>query len=248
MEIMNNKKLSIVIMAAGRGTRMNSELPKVLHRLSGETLLNHVIATAEELTPENIVTVVGHEAQMVKDSVNNNDILFSMQKDQKGTGHAVMQTQNHLENFDGNTLVLSGDVPLISKDTLHSLIVKHEINNYDATMLTAEINNPTGYGRVIRDNKNNLKYVCEHKDCNEQELKINEINSGIYVFNNKLLFDLLPKLDNDNAQAEYYLPDVLTLIVNSNGNVGLKRTSDFIEIQGINTLEQLSELEKEYKK
>ena len=248
MEIMNNKKLSIVIMAAGRGTRMNSELPKVLHRLSGETLLNHVIATAEKLIPENIVTVVGHEAQMVKDSVNNNDILFSMQKDQKGTGHAVMQTQNHLENFDGNTLVLSGDVPLISKDTLHSLIVKHEINNYDATMLTAEINNPTGYGRVIRDNKNNLKYVCEHKDCNEQELEINEINSGIYVFNNKLLFDLLPKLDNDNAQAEYYLPDVLTLIVNSNGNVGLKRTSDFIEIQGINTLEQLSELEKEYKK
>ena len=248
MEIMNNKKLSIVIMAAGRGTRMNSELPKVLHRLSGETLLNHVIATAEELTPENIVTVVGHEAQMVQDSVNNNDILFSMQKDQKGTGHAVMQTQNHLENFDGNTLVLSGDVPLISKDTLHSLIVKHEINNYDATMLTAEINNPTGYGRVIRDNKNNLKYVCEHKDCNEQELEINEINSGIYVFNNKLLFDLLPKLDNNNAQAEYYLPDVLTLIVNSNGNVGLKRTSDFIEIQGINTLEQLSELEKKYKK
>ena len=234
MEIMNNKKLSIVIMAAGRGTRMNSELPKVLHRLSGETLLNHVIATAEKLTPENIVTVVGHEAQMVKDSVNNNDILFSIQKDQKGTGHAVMQTQNHLENFDGNTLVLSGDVPLISKNTLHSLIVKHEINNYDATMLTAEINNPTGYGRVIRDNKNNLKYVCEHKDCNEQELEINEINSGIYVFNNKLLFDLLPKLDNNNAQAEYYLPDVLTLIVNSNGNVGLKKTSDFIEIQGIN--------------
>ena len=170
--------------------------------------------------------------QFISESTDN-DILFSMQKDQKGTGHAVMQTQNHLENFDGNTLVLSGDVPLISKDTLHSLIVKHEINNYDATMLTAEINNPTGYGRVIRDNKNNLKYVCEHKDCNEQELKINEINSGIYVFNNKLLFDLLPKLDNDNAQAEYYLPDVLTLIVNSNGNVGLKRTSDFIEIQAV---------------
>ena len=124
MEIMNNNKLSVVIMAAGRGTRMKSELPKVLHHLSGETLLNHVITTAEKLTPENIITVVGHEAQMVQDSVNKSDILFSIQKDQKGTGHAVMQTQNHLENFDGNTLVLSGDVPLISKDTLHSLIVK----------------------------------------------------------------------------------------------------------------------------
>ena len=165
METMNNKKLSIIIMAAGRGTRMNSELPKVLHNLSGETLLNHVITTAEKLRPDNIITVVGHEAQMVKDSVNKSDILFSIQKDQKGIGHAVMQTQNHLENFDGNTLVLSGDVPLISKNTLYSLIVKHEGNNYDATMLTAEINDPTGYGRVIRDNKNNLKYVCEHKDC-----------------------------------------------------------------------------------
>ena len=103
METMNNKKLSIIIMAAGRGTRMNSELPKVLHNLSGETLLNHVITTAEKLRPENIITVVGHEAQMVKDSVNKSDILFSIQKDQKGTGHAVMQTQNHLENFDGNT-------------------------------------------------------------------------------------------------------------------------------------------------
>ncbi|MAV89358.1 MAG: UDP-N-acetylglucosamine pyrophosphorylase [Candidatus Marinimicrobia bacterium] len=245
---MNNNKLSVVIMAAGRGTRMKSELPKVLHHLSGETLLNHVITTAEKLTPENIITVVGHEAQMVQDSVNKSDILFSIQKDQKGTGHAVMQTQNHLENFDGNTLVLSGDVPLISKNTLHSLILKHESNNYDATMLTAEINDPSGYGRVIRDNKNNLKRVCEHKDCNEKELKINEINSGIYVFKNKLLFDLLPKLDNDNAQSEYYLPDILTLIVNLNGNVGLKRTNDFTEIQGINTFKQLSELEKEYKK
>ena len=248
MEIMNSKKLSIVIMAAGRGTRMNSDLPKVLHHLSGKTLLNHVIATAEKLNPQNIVTIIGHEAKMVQDSVNNGNILFSIQKEQKGTGHAVMQTRNHLENFDGNTLVLSGDVPLISKGTLYSLILKHESNNYDASMLTAEINNPTGYGRVIRDNKNNLKNVCEHKDCNEEELKINEINSGIYVFNNKLLFNLLPKLDNDNAQSEYYLPDVLTLIVNSNRRVGIKKTNNFIEIQGINTLEQLLELEKKYSK
>ena len=160
-------------------------------------------------------------------------ISYFNSKRQKGTGHAVMQTQNHLENFDGNTLVLSGDVPLISKDTLHSLIVKHEINNYDATMLTAEINNPTGYGRVIRDNKNNLKYVCEHKDCNEQELKINEINSGIYVFNNKLLFNLLPKLDNDNAQAEYYFARCSNINSKFEWKCWPKKTSNFIEIQGI---------------
>ena len=127
MEIMNNKNLSIIIMAAGRGTRMNSEMPKVLHHLSGKTLLNHVISTAEKLNPENIITVVGHKAQMVQDSVHNGEILFSMQKEQKGTGHAVMQTRNYLENFDGNTLVLSGDVPLISKGTLYSLIDSPEL-------------------------------------------------------------------------------------------------------------------------
>ena len=113
-----DSNLSIVIMAAGRGTRMNSDLPKVLHRLSGETLLNHVISTSLELNPKKIVIVIGHESKMVKDSVLNKNILFSIQKEQKGTGHAVMQTSEHLENFEGNTLVLSGDVPLIKKHTL----------------------------------------------------------------------------------------------------------------------------------
>ena len=243
-----NSDLSVVIMAAGRGTRMNSDLPKVLHELSGKTLLNHVISTSLELSPKKIVIVVGHEAQMVRDSVPNKNILFSIQKEQKGTGHAVMQTSEHLEAFDGYTLVLSGDVPLIKKETLLSLIQRQDSSGYDASMLTAQIDNPTGYGRVIRDQNNNLKEVREHKDCNSKQLEVDEINSGIYVFNNKLLFDLLPRLQNDNEQSEYYLPDVLTLIVQSRGNIGLEKTNNIIEIQGVNTIEQLSGLEAVYEK
>ena len=245
---MMDSNLSIVIMAAGRGTRMNSDLPKVLHRLSGETLLNHVISTSLELNPKKIIIVIGHEAQMVKDSVTNKNILFSIQKKQKGTGHAVMQTSEHLENFEGNTLVLSGDVPLIKKDTLLSLIERQDRSGYKASMLTAQIDDPTGYGRVVRDQDDNLEEVREHKDCNAEQLEINEINSGIYVFDNKLLFDLLPRLQNNNAQSEYYLPDVLSLIVQSKGNIGLEKTNNFIEIQGVNTIEQLSGLEKVYEK
>ena len=239
--------LSVVIMAAGRGTRMNSDIPKVLHQLSGKTLLQHVIDTAKELDPKKIVVIIGHKAQMVRDSVESNEILFSYQLEQKGTGHAIMQTEEHLKDFKGQTLILSGDVPLIKKSTLLSLIKKQIDNNFEASMLTAEISDPSGYGRVIRDN-NNLKEVREHKDCNEDELLIKEINTGIYVFNNQGLFDLLPKLKNENTQSEYYLPDVLPMIVSSGGNIGLEKSNNFTEIQGVNTLEQLSILEQTHEK
>jgi len=238
--------LSIVIMAAGKGTRMESDIPKVLHKLLNKTLLNHVIDASLGLNPRKIVVVVGHEAQMIKDSVESKEVLYSLQTEQRGTGHAIMQTREHLESFEGNTLILSGDVPLIKKSTLLSLIERQKKGGYDACMLTAKINNPEGYGRVIRDENNNLKRVCEHKDCEPDQLLINEINSGIYIFNNKILFQLLPKLRNNNSQSEYYLPDVLTMIVNSNGNIGLEKSNNFIEIQGVNTMEQLLSLEKNH--
>jgi len=235
--------LSVVIMAAGKGTRMNSDIPKVLHELSGKTLIGHVIDTARRLNPKKIIVIIGHEAQMVEDSINSSDILFSYQLEQKGTGHAIMQTEEYLKDFVGQSLVLSGDVPMVKKSTLASLIEKQIDNNFEASMLTAEIMNPTGYGRVVRDENNNLKEVQEHKDCNQEELLIKEINSGIYVFNNQRLFELLPKLKNENAQSEYYLPDVLSMIVSSGGNIGLEKSNNFTEIQGVNTLEQLTELE-----
>ena len=236
--------LSIVIMAAGKGTRMNSEIPKVLHELSNKTLISHVIDTARQLNPEKIIVIIGHEAEMVRQSIDASDILFSYQLEQKGTGHAIMQTEEHLKDFKGQTLVLSGDVPMIKKSTLSSLIDKQTENNFDASMLTSELVDPSGYGRVIKDYHGNLKEVREHKDCNDQELLIKEINSGIYVFKNQTLFNLLPKLKNQNAQSEYYLPDVLPMIVALGGNIGLEKSNNFTEIQGVNTLEQLNELEE----
>ena len=235
-------------MAAGKGTRMRSDIPKVLHKLSGDTLLNHVIKTAKKLSPDNIVIIIGYQLDLIKKSISSDDILYSIQKNQYGTGHAVMQAKNHLENFKGNTLILSGDVPLIRASTLSLLINKHESGGFDASMLTADMQNPDGYGRVIRDINGNLKKVQEHKDCNSKELEINEINSGIYIFNNQKLFKLLPKLDNNNQQAEYYLPDVLSMIVLDNGKIGLEKIKKNDEIQGINTLEQLSYLENIYEK
>jgi len=223
---------------------MNSEIPKVLHKLASKTLIGHVIDTAKKLNPEKIIVIIGHEAQMVRDSIDDGDILFSYQLEQKGTGHAIMQTEEHLKDFIGETLILSGDVPMIMESTLNALVDKQIKNNFDASMLTAEIIDPSGYGRVVRDSNNNLKEVREHKDCNDEELLIKEINSGIYVFKNQKLFDLLPKLKNENAQSEYYLPDVLPMIVSLDGNIGLEKSNNFTEIQGVNTLEQLNELEK----
>ena len=235
-------------MAAGKGTRMRSDIPKVLHKLSGDTLLNHVIKTAKKLSPDNIIIIIGYQLELVKKSVSLNDILYSIQKNQYGTGHAAMQAKNHLENFKGNTLILSGDVPLIKASTLSSLINKHESGGFDASMLTADMRNPDGYGRVVRDIDGNLKKVQEHKDCNSKELEINEINSGIYVFDNQKLFELLPKLDNNNQQAEYYLPDILSMIVMDGRKIGLEKIKNNDEIQGVNTLEQLSYLENIYEK
>ena len=235
-------------MAAGKGTRMKSSIPKVLHKLSGDTLLNHVIKTASKLSPDNIVVIIGYKLELVKESVSSNEILYSIQKNQYGTGHAVMQAKNHLKEFKGNTLVLSGDVPLIKASTLSSLINKHESGGFDASMLTADMEKPDGYGRVVRDLGGNLKRVQEHKDCNTEELEINEINSGIYIFNNQKLFELLPKLDNNNQQAEYYLPDVLSMMVTGGDKIGLEKIANNDEIQGVNTLEQLSYLENIYEK
>ena len=235
-------------MAAGKGTRMKSNIPKVLHKISGKTLLNHVIDNAKSLNPEKIIIIIGYQSELVRQSVLSENILYSMQKEQYGTGHAVMQAEDHLKKFQGDTLVLSGDVPLISTETLSSLLTKHKLGKFDACMLTADMKDPYGYGRVIRDNNGNLRKVQEHKDCNLKELDINEINSGIYIFNNQKLFELLPKLSNQNIQSEYYLPDILSMLVRDGGKIGLEKIKNNNEIQGVNTIKQLSDLEKIYEK
>ena len=231
-------------MAAGKGTRMNTELPKVLHTLKQQSMIEHVINKTIQIKPDKIIVVVGYKSELVKKHLINYNVEYAMQHKQLGTGHAIMQCKNILNDFKGNTLILSGDVPLITKKTLSNLYQMHIKNNSSATVLSATIKNPSGYGRIIR-NKNNFISIVEEKDANEKQKKINEINTGIYIFNNKILFKHIRKINNNNNQSEYYLPDVLPIILKNKYKIIVHSTSNETEIKGINTIEQLNELEKQ---
>jgi UDP-N-acetylglucosamine diphosphorylase/glucosamine-1-phosphate N-acetyltransferase len=241
-----NNKLAVVIMAAGKGTRMQSDLPKVLHKVGGKPMISHVIHTAKELNASRIIAIIGHEYKLVEETLKNENIEFAYQFEQKGTGHAVDQCRTQLKDFDGDVLVLSGDVPLLSSATLNQLITVHQDSNATASLLTADFEDPTGYGRVIRSSSNSLEKIVEHKDASNEILAINEINAGIYVFNSKILFELLPQVNNQNVQQEYYLPDVIPLILFKKGIVSIDKTKNNLEIQGVNTIEQLRILDEKY--
>ena len=230
-------------MAAGKGTRMNTELPKVLHTLKQQSMIEHVINKTIQIKPDKIIVVVGYKSELVKKYLINYNVEYAMQHKQLGTGHAIMQCKNILNDFKGNTLILSGDVPLITKKTLSDLYQIHIKNNSSATVLSATIKNPSGYGRIIR-NKNNFISIVEEKDANEKQKKINEINTGIYIFNNKILFKNINEIDNKNKQTEYYLPDIMPILIKKNHKVVVHQIIDENEIRGANTIEQLDELEK----
>jgi bifunctional UDP-N-acetylglucosamine pyrophosphorylase/glucosamine-1-phosphate N-acetyltransferase len=225
---------------------MESELPKVLHPIAGKPMVSHVIQRAVELGAEKIVTIIGYKHEMVKSEICNEPTEFAYQLEQLGTGHAVLQCQENLSEFDGQVLILSGDVPLISTSTLNNLLQTHVNSNCDATILTAEINDPTGYGRVIRTDKNNLSKIVEHKDASDDELAVREINAGIYIFESRRLFQLLPQVKNENAQGEYYLPDVLTLLLEQNKKVAIEKTNNITEILGVNNIQQLQQLDEKF--
>ena len=175
-----------LILAAGAGTRMKSQKPKVLHEICGKPMLQHVIDTAHELNVDQIVVVVGHGAEKVQEAIEDN-VDYVYQEEQLGTGHAVMQAKSFFENYKGNVLVLYGDTPFISAKTLQKFMEYHKENHLDATILTAKIEDPTSYGRIIRNKKGQIKAIVEHKDANAEQLKINEINSGMYYFKADLL-------------------------------------------------------------
>jgi UDP-N-acetylglucosamine pyrophosphorylase len=237
--------LAVVIMAAGKGTRMKSSKAKVLHELNGRALIEHVLNTAKKLNPSYVVLIVGHQAEEVQEATSVYDVAYALQQPQLGTGHAVMQAESTLNNFDGDVLILSGDVPLVSYETLNNLVSHHKETKAVATVLTTELVDPTGYGRVVRDKSgSDVLKIVEHKDASEAERAINEINSGIYVFHNKRLFNALNQVDNNNAQGEYYLPDVFKLFFKDRLKISAIKTPNFNEIRGINTVEQLEEAEK----
>lgn len=238
---MSNTALNICILAAGKGTRMGSDLPKVLHTINNKPIIHSVIEKSLLLSPNKTILIIGYKKDIIKESVKKFDIDFAYQNKQKGTAHAIEQCIDQIKMDDGDTLVLSGDVPLISIDTLIKLIDIHKKNNSLASILTAHIEDPSGYGRIVRDNNNNFLKIVEHKDASIDELKINEINSGIYIFNTDSLCKNISLVKNNNNQEEYYLTDIFDFI-NSN-SVSIYTTDNINEINGINTIEQLENIE-----
>lgn len=239
------KQLAVVIMAAGKGTRMKrDDIPKVCNPVLGKPLIQYVVDQAKSLKATRIICIVGHQQEVVREALKNEPVQFAEQLEQLGTGHAVLQTEDLLADFDGDVIVLSGDVPLLKGSTLVSLLEKHQREKYAATVLTALAADPTGYGRVLRTDNDLFDCVVEHKDATKEQLNINEINSGIYVFDSKKLFAELNKVGNSNAQGEYYLPDVLPLLQIAGAKVGVEICETFSEIQGINTVDELKTVEE----
>ncbi len=238
------KKLATVILSAGQGKRMKSDLPKVLHPLLGRPMVHYVIDVAEQVGSVRTVLIVGHKKERVIEATRQRDVEYVEQREQLGTGHAVLQAAPLFKDFPGDILVLSGDVPLLRARTLQQLIDVHRRDEAVATMLTAHMEDPTGYGRVVRDAQGFVQEIVEEKDATDAIRQIKEINVGIYVFQAQPLFEALPRVDNNNAQGEYYLPDVLKIFVQEGRRIAAVPSPDPEETHGINTVEQLKQAEQ----
>jgi bifunctional UDP-N-acetylglucosamine pyrophosphorylase / glucosamine-1-phosphate N-acetyltransferase len=243
----NAQALDVLVLAAGLGTRMKSNLAKVLHKLGGRTLVARVCETARGLNPQRIYVVVGHQAEdvqaAVEDDLGKDLISFVKQVEQRGTGDAVMAAQNEFASANSTLLVLSGDVPLIRAETLRALIEKHQDADAACTVLTIRLDNPTGYGRVVRDGADEFARIVEQKDASEEERLIREVNSGIYCFDSRKLFQALAQVKPTNKQGEYYLTDVPAILRAGGERVGVYLHPDAREVSGVNTRAELAEFE-----
>ena len=232
-----------VILAAGMGTRMKSKMPKVLHKVCGKPLSKWVIDASEAAGADKVCAVVGHKAETVKEVLG--DVCeFALQAEQKGTGHAVMQAIDVIKNSKGEVVILNGDTPLITAETINKAIEYHKNNGNQATVITAILDDATGYGRIVRDNDGSVLKIVEQKDASKEEKKINEVNSGMYVFDAQSLVYALDKITPNNAQGEYYLTDTLEILLSASKKIGGYAISDNDEIRGINDRVQLNEAEK----
>ena len=243
--------LDVLIMAAGLGTRMRSNTAKVLHELGGRPLIAHVCRAALALDPRRIYVIVGHQAELVQAAVRaelgDDGADFVTQTEQRGTGDAVMSAREVLSQANSTVLVLSGDVPLIRAETLGKLVHQHRTQRgykAAATILTVKLDDPAGYGRIMRDDEGNFQKIIEHKDASPAERQIREINSGIYCFETRVLFPALERVQPANAQGEYYLTDVPAILRNDGEEIRLSQHSDAREISGINTRVELAEFEQ----
>ena len=230
-----------IILAAGQGKRIQSNLPKVLHKACGKEMVNHVIDTMREAGIDDVNVIIGKGAKLVQDRTSSRNVTYSLQEEQLGTGHAVKCAKAFLDGKSGVVAIFTGDAPLIKASTVKKLIDIHIANNNCATLLTSIVENPTGYGRIVR-NDNAVEKIVEHKDCSEDELNITEINAGMYCFDIKNLLDALGKLSNNNAQGEYYLTDVIEIFKSNGEKIGAMVTN-FEETLGVNSRSELAVVE-----
>jgi len=239
---------AVIIMAAGKGKRMKSNLPKVLHNLAGKPILNYVLDTIYQLEAKRKILIVGYKSDQIRELIGDK-IEYVEQKEQLGTAHAVLQTNKLLSDFKGDVLILSGDVPFLTVKILKKLLKYHQANNFCCTLVSTILKNPKGYGRIIRDKKGEIKGIIEEVDLSADKKKITEVNSGIYCVNKDKLFQALEKITPDNKQGEYYLTDLVEILLKEGLTVGNIIVKDYSEILGINSRLDLADAsQKVYQK
>jgi bifunctional UDP-N-acetylglucosamine pyrophosphorylase/glucosamine-1-phosphate N-acetyltransferase len=245
---MNN--LDVIVLAAGKGVRMKSDIPKVLHLLCGKPMIEHVIETILNLNPNRIYLVVGYQSDKIKEFVNEkfisklNKIEFVTQEQQLGSGHAVRCVTSYIKDTDGDILIMYGDTPLITNKTLDKLITTHKKNNNDLTLLTARVNNPFGYGRIITDEKANVVEIKEELDLSDIEKEIKEINVGVYCIRKELIIKNIDKIKINERKNEYYFTDIVKILYQQNKKIKVVLTDNNDEIIGINTKDEIIHAEK----
>jgi len=239
----SQKTVVILILAAGQGTRMKSEKPKVLHKLCGKPMIDHVVETAQAIKPQDVYLVVGFKEDLIRRHLGKS-VRYVTQSEQLGTGHAVMQAEKALADYDGDVIVLYGDVPLISEQTLQALLKKHTKSGAAATLVTTRVSDSTGFGRIVRNRSRKMTKIIEEKDATPAQRRIREINPGIYCFKSRALMEALKKVDTGNEQQEYYLTDVVGILVKQRKKVETVTTSDEVEIMQINSRRQLAQVNR----
>jgi UDP-N-acetylglucosamine diphosphorylase/glucosamine-1-phosphate N-acetyltransferase len=241
--MMGKRRLCTIILAAGKGTRMKSDLAKVLHPICGKPMLMYPVAVAREAGSEKIVVIIGHQASLVRDAFEDEGLIFVEQREQLGTGHAVLQARESFRDDDGTILILCGDVPLLRPSTARALFEYHVSKKAVVTVLTVLRENPSGYGRVVKGERGEVLRIVEERDATEEEKKIREINSGIYCVESKFLFEAVAEIGCENTQGEYYLTDIVEIACRKGFPVRSFTVAEADEVMGINTPDDLKKAE-----
>ena len=239
--------INAIVLAGGKGTRMKNETPKCANLIIDKPMVEYVIDSLKELKIKNIVTIVGYGKEVIMNLVEGKT-KFAIQEEQLGTAHAVMQARELLEGIDGITIIAIGDVPFIKRETFYALLISHMQEQAQLSVLTVDHPEPSGYGRILRNENGDVVKIIEDRDCTKEQTAIREINASIYAVDNELLFKYLNEVSNNNAQKEYYLTDLVEIFINHNHKVNGYKTSNYREVSGINNQEQLMNMEEDYQK